>query len=253
MNSLRSIFLGPLKRGLARTGRIIIPLQQYGVDPFRDIQRLSSLWGLDIRVFLDIGANRGQTTRAALEAFPCCRVIACEPDPTAFQILSDGYADNEKVELIDSALAAEAGDRVMYDYGDGSSINSLVPNAQFTVRFNNRESKRLNVSCTTIDRLCSDRGIEKIDVLKIDTEGFDLEVLKGATSMLSRRAVNFIYFEFNDISDRDGASGGALAPVDHVLRQFGYRFIASYNDYIVPTGELFLVANALYALPPAAE
>src|SRR6202035_1601258 len=60
--------------------------------------------------------------------------------------------------------------------------------------------------------------------------------------------IKFIYFEFNDISPRRDTSGGALEPIDQLIRPHGYRFIATYNDFVVPDAELFLVSNALYAL-----
>ena len=71
-----------------------------------------------------------------------------------------------------------------------------------------------------------------------------------ASSMLEQQAIKFIYFEFNDIYPRSDAFGGALTPIDEWIRPHGYRFIASYNDYVVTNGELFLVSNALYVLPP---
>ena len=88
---------------------------------------------------------------------------------------------------------------------------------------------------------------KKIDVLKVDTEGFDLEVLKGAQTMLKEGAISFIYFEFNDIQlSSDNSAGGALFPIDDFLRRYQYRFIATYNDYVVTAGDLFAVSNALY-------
>ena len=87
------------------------------------------------------------------------------------------------------------------------------------------------------------------DLLKIDTEGFDLEVLKGADAMLKRGVISFVYFEFNDIQPGENSAGGALDPIDAFLRRYQYRFIASYNDYIITDGDLFAVSNALYALP----
>jgi hypothetical protein len=93
---------------------------------------------------------------------------------------------------------------------------------------------------------CAERGIKKIDVLKIDTEGFDLEVLKGASTMLKLGAISFVYFEFNEIQVAASAAGGALLPIDEFLRRYQYRFIATYNDYVVTDGDLFAVSNALY-------
>ena len=96
-------------------------------------------------------------------------------------------------------------------------VNSLLPNAQFAVRFGTK-ARQIQVRCTTLDRFCSERGVKQIDVLKIDTEGFEFEVLKGASSMLAQQAIKFIYFEFNDISPRRDASGGALVPIDRLIR-----------------------------------
>jgi hypothetical protein len=96
-------------------------------------------------------------------------------------------------------------------------------------------------------RSASERG--SVGVLKIDTEGFELEVLRGGQGLLARRAVKFIYVEFNDLQPGDHTFGGALLPIDGILRHHGYRFIATYNDSIVTQGEVFVVSNALFALP----
>jgi FkbM family methyltransferase len=157
--------------------------------------------------------------------------------------------NDQNTELVNVALGSEIADKAMFEY-DSSMLNSLLPNAQFAIRFG-KEAKQIQVRCTTLDRFCCERGVKQIDVLKIDTEGFDFEVLKGASLMLAQQAIKFIYFEFNDIiSPRRDASGGALAPIDQLIRPHGYRFIATYNDYVIPHGGLFLVSNALYALPP---
>jgi FkbM family methyltransferase len=184
---------------------------------------------------------------SARDRFKNCQIIAFEPHPKTFLDLTVNTKDVGNVELANLALGSEIGAKVMFDY-DYSLINSLLPDAQFAVRFHREASKRVEVLVRQ-DKFCSDRGIKQIDVLKIDTEGFDFDVLKGASSMLAQQAIKFIYFEFNDINPRNGASGGALMPIDQLIRPHGYRFIATYNDYVVPDEELFHVSNALYALP----
>src|SRR5262249_52326300 len=52
-----------------------------------------------------------------------------------------------------------------------------------------------DVKLSTIDRYCADKKIERIDLLKSDTQGFELEVLKGARRMLEERRVGAIYVE----------------------------------------------------------
>jgi FkbM family methyltransferase len=225
----------------------VISKRSYGCDPFLDIQKLSHAWQYPIDVFFDVGANEGMTIRQARQNFKHCRIFAFEPHPKTFLDLTENMKGIKNVELVNLALGSEIGDKVMFQY-DSSDINSLLPNAQYAVRFH-REAVQINVRCTTLDHFCYDHGIKQVDVLKIDTEGFDFDVLKGAASMLAEQAIKFVYFEFNDITPRTDASGGALLPIDQLIRPYGYRFIATYNDYILPDGEPFLVSNALYAVP----
>ena len=247
--SLRSYFARPVKWALRRAGRVIIDRNKYGYDEFADIERLSQAWQYPIEVFFDVGANNGQTITRARQKFGNCRIFAFEPHPKTFEQLTSNNAKTLNIELFNLALGSEIGEKTMFEYSN-SRINSLRPNAQFVARFMTEAIRQIRIDCTTIDRFCWDHRIERVDVLKIDTEGFDFEVLRGATSMLARRGIKFIYFEFNEIVSRGNTSGGALMPIDQLIRPYGYRFIATYNDYVLPEGELFLVSNALYALPP---
>jgi FkbM family methyltransferase len=245
--SLRSFVTRPIKRAFALSGRDIVGRNRYGHNVFLDIKRLSQAWQYPIKVFFDVGANDGQTIRVAKEHFRDCRITAFEPHPKTFLTLKQSWGRAPDVDLVNVALGAEISKKTMFEY-DASTLNSLVPNAPFAVRFN-QKARQLQISCTTIDKFCSDHEINTIDILKIDTEGCDFDVIKGGASMLAKRAMKFIYFEFNDIHATDNSSGGALAPIDQFIRPHGYRFIATYNDYIVTEGQLFSVSNALYALP----
>lgn len=223
---------------------------RFGLDPFQDIKKLSEVWHYPIEVLFDVGANDGQTMLRAVQAFPNCRVVAFEPHTETVSALKQRAAPHRNVEVVNLALGSEKGEMTMFQYED-SHLNSLAPDAQFAVRFD-KTANRIAVECTTLDHFCVERRIDKLDVLKIDTEGFDHEVLKGARAVLDRRSIKFIYFEFNTIERKPGTTGGALVPIDRLLREYGYQFIASYNDYVVATGgDPFVVANALYALPPA--
>ena len=244
---LRSLITKPVRWLVAKAGFDLVPLNAFGHDPFRDIRLLNEKWNSSVRTFFDVGANDGGTSLKAVKQFPEARIFAFEPHPETFLRLTDATKDYSAVDPVQTALGAEAGDQVMHTY-KMSTINSLVPNARYPVRFG-EQSSPITVKCTTVDLFCAERKIKKIDVLKIDTEGFDLEVLKGADAMLKRGAISFVYFEFNDIQPDENLAGGALAPIDEFLRRHQYRFIASYNDYIVTDGDLFAVSNALYALP----
>jgi FkbM family methyltransferase len=215
--------------------------------------RISGSWrgygGYPINLIFDVGANDGSTAMAALRNFPEARVVSFEPHPTTFAALNARIAGNLRHRSVNMALGAEAGEAEMFVY-DESKVNSLTPDARYAKRYG-KEGHSIRVTTTTMDRFCEENGIENVDVLKIDTEGFDLVVLEGCRSMMERGAVKFIFVEFNDLQPKEGVFGGALMPFDVLLRPYGYRFVASYSDYIDigTSGEMFSVSNALFALP----
>ena len=183
---VRSLIAKPVRWFVAKAGYELVPLNAFGHDPFRDIQMLTARWNSSVRTFFDVGANDGRTSLKVVKQFPRARIFAFEPHPETFLRLTDSTKNYSAVDPVQTALGAEAGDQVMHTYTT-SLINSLVPNARFAIRFGERLSP-ITVKCTTVDLFCAERNIKRIDVLKIDTEGFDLEVLKGANAMLKLRS-----------------------------------------------------------------
>jgi hypothetical protein len=81
-----------------------------------------------------------------------------------------------------------------------------------------------------------------VDVLKIDTEGADMAVLRGANDTLAKRGVRFVYSEFFN----DGR-GTNLKELIEFLEPLGFRFIATHTDNVIPeNGDIFVCANALF-------
>src|SRR5262249_557912 len=133
---------------LARARYRLISTDRYGIDPFRDVRRLSSLWKREVETFFDVGANRGQTAMKALDTFPNARVISFEPDARAFSELMKSASNSHRFTGVNMALAAAIKSATLYTYEE-SELNSLIPNAQFSVRFG-KKPEPIEVTCTTI-------------------------------------------------------------------------------------------------------
>jgi hypothetical protein len=73
-----------------------------------------------------------------------------------------------------------------------------------------------------------------------------MAVLAGASAMLESRQVEFVYVEFNSMLPKEGTSGGALAPIGALLEPLGFRFVASYAEYMTTTDDLFATSDALF-------
>jgi len=222
----------------------------FGRDVWADIARLSECWGFPVNCVFDVGANIGQTSLTVLARFPNTKVYSFEPHPDTFRRLAEGLKD-QHAQVFNIALSDKSGEAELFTY-DTDMINSLTPTSAFAVRFR-KTGKSIPIITSTIDEFCSSCGVRTIDVLKVDTEGCDLKVLKGAAGKLGSQEIRFIYTEFNDILERSGRTGGALAPISAFLEPFGFNFVASYTDDVVTQGEFFAVHNALFAASAVAS
>lgn len=148
-------------------------------------------------VFFDVGANSGDYSKLLLENFPQATLHAFEPHPRTFQTLTQNVGT--KVNCHPLALGAEKGTSNLYDRGgnDGGIRASLSKEALEAV-----QSKPLTaypVTVSTVDDFLRGQNIQRIDFMKIDTEGFEMDVLQGAGVSLAEGKIGAIQFEFNDV------------------------------------------------------
>ena len=162
-------------------------------------------------VVVDAGANIGvYTLLAARAAGPAGRVIAFEPDPHTFEILSENVSRNglSNVVLVNGALAGEPGTMLLYQVPGHPALASLSS-------ANARNSfERVEVQVTTLDSALADLGIERVDVMKLDTQGAEIDILRGARETIGRaRPTMFVEYW------PTGLSGMGRDP-DELLAQF---------------------------------
>ena len=109
-------------------------------------------------------------------------------------------------------------------------MNSLLPLDESPDNVLGRSFEKLgtaNVEVETLDYFCTRHRISGIDVLKIDTQGYDLNVLKGATAFLGFGRIGAILTEVNFISMYKGQP--TFADLHGFLCSFGYRLVDLYN------------------------
>jgi FkbM family methyltransferase len=249
----KSVIRGAIERaGYWLTHRSVLP---FGVDPVWDIRRLAARRGEVVRCVFDIGAHTGETAQAYLAAFPEAAVHAFEPHPNSFACVAQLASPRLHAHrLAASNRCGEAEFFVFSPLADdpdtpiaASMNNSLVAETQFGL-VAGRNPTSITVECVTVDRFCADQGLERLDLLKIDTEGHEREVLEGASETLARRGVKFVFLEFETLRPVAGASGGALAPCAELLEPLGFRLVATYPNYMID-GPLYASLNALFVAP----
>src|SRR5262249_51391433 len=127
------------------------------------------------------------------ETFPKPTIHAFEPGSDAFNVLREKYYKMQGIYINKVALGARLGSKEFIENTLSDMSSFLEPGEECwgTVK------QRTRVDVTTIDDYCGQHCIERIDVLKSDTQGFDLEVLKGAQRLLDQKGIYLIYLEIN--------------------------------------------------------
>lgn len=150
---------------------------------------LSTLAPLSPAIVLDVGANRGTWSNVALDAFPSAVVHAFEPVPDTYERLIRQVRPTSRLITSNVALTSRDDGELEMWTGSHDTLASAVRNPM-------NRGDAVVVESLTGDTYCERTGIEHIDLLKVDTEGHDLDVLRGFSSMLSSGSVDVIQFEF---------------------------------------------------------
>lgn len=150
-------------------------------------------------VVFDIGANVGRYSTELKRLCPGARIWAFEPHPDTFKGLA-----REAAELgftaVNLGLSDQLGRRSLYDYADapGSPHASLHRDVIETVHRAN--SVAIDVNVTTVDEHLASIDAERLDLLKIDAEGHELAILRGASRAIQSKRIDVIQFEFNEMN-----------------------------------------------------
>jgi len=158
-------------------------------DPFTYMQH--DLRAVPAPVIFDVGANVGQSVERFRQLWPQSSIHAFEPGRTSFSELQRRTAGAERVHLHHAALGAAIGSLEFGEnsQGDMSSFLNPAKDAWGTI------VNRYEVPVTTVDLYRAERSIPHIDILKIDTQGFDLQVLRGARGSLEQGEIRFVLIE----------------------------------------------------------
>ncbi len=197
-------------------------------------------------VCVDVGANVGTYSYILRNNFPSVNLYCFEPNPYAREKLSKVIVP-KLTHIEESALGAEFGDGYLHVENDElhTGLASLHRNV-FEKIHHTANIKEINVKIDTLDSYVQKNNISKIDFIKIDVEGNELAVLKGARALVSSGKLPLVQFEFNEMNI---ISGTFLKDFYDTLP--GYSFYRLQNTKLVPLGdysthnEIFMYQNIL--------
>jgi FkbM family methyltransferase len=175
--------------------------------------------------FFDVGANMGQYT--LLASGQDCNVHSFEPAPVMFEFLTGNVAPvKERVRLNQCALA-DSEEPVMLHMAKPHNVGATSFSDQFCA-----SGETFPVPCTTIDQYMQRNNIAKIDVMKIDVEGAEIAVLKGAEKLLSSPDRPTIVLEYEESAQQ--RFGSSCAEITSLLTNHGYKLERITEHGVIP-------------------
>ncbi len=196
-----------------------------GVAPALEHRQV--LQAIECDRLLDVGANRGQFSLMLRLLQPHVPIHAYEPQPGEAAVYRSVFHGAADVQLHETALGDQPGTAELHLSGRRDS-SSLLPigELQATLFAGTAEVGTLGVPVATLDSLESHWRESSRAMLKLDVQGFELSVLRGARAALKRCA--YVYAECSDVPLY---TGQALYPeVADFLASAGFKPVRRHNE-----------------------
>ena len=194
-------------------------------------------------VCFDVGANKGEYSMILAKYLPEAEIHAFEPHPSTFKTLEKNLEQFENVKVNNFAFSNSAGTTKLWDYNteDGTSHASL--SRASLIRSDTEKVVEVEARMSTIDEYLRENGIEKVHFLKVDVEGHEIEVLKGAVNALTEGKIEIIQLEF---TQANSACGVFVKTFFDILAE-NYHIHRILRDDIIPLKEYSPVFHELMA------
>lgn len=190
-------------------------------------------------IIFDVGANKGQSLDRFDQLFNNTIFYSFEPSFEAFKILKSKYGNSNNIKLFNTALGLEKKRKVFYEYKNNELSSFIKIKKKF-------EEKRKNifVEVETIDSVFKKNCLKKINLLKIDTQGYEELILKGAKKLIAKQKIDLIELEMilGDYYEKSSS----FKKIEDTLVSGGYKLLALDRRLNIFENKHFYF-NALYA------
>ena len=155
-----------------------------------------------IKTIIDVGAHKGEFAQNALQIESVNKIIAFEPQKKIFSLLKEKFSDNDKVVLNNFALSEKVEKRIMKinKMTATSTLNHEINNDSLYFKFKSFLLYQKNsiideeeIDTTTFDAFFNEEIFNENTLLKIDTEGYEMHVLKGSEQKI--KEIKYILIE----------------------------------------------------------
>lgn len=190
-------------------------------------------------IIFDIGANKGQSIYRYRKLFNNSKFYSFEPSLKAFEILKSKYGNLNNIKLFNVALGSQKKKKLFYDYKNNELSSFIKINKKF------KETKKdIFVEIDTIDSIFKKNNLKRINLLKMDTQGYEETILRGAKGLITEQKIDLIELEIilGDYYEKSSS----FKKIEDALSSGSYRLLALDRRPNVFENRKFYF-NALYA------
>jgi FkbM family methyltransferase len=189
---------GPVSSALYRAASLYVKTYKnlnYDMSTNGEYYVLDRLAKQDIRTVLDVGANKGDYTNACLSRFPNAQIHSFEIVPATYKKLLKNVA-GPNARLNNFGLSNSRGSiEINYNpHDDGSS--SLIEGSNI----HDGSWEKVKVNVITGDDYLNDKGINSVDLVKVDVEGAEHLVFDGFSKSFANGCISAVQFEFGMVN-----------------------------------------------------
>ena len=181
---------------------------------------------------VDVGAHYGETIKILKKNFNIKKIYSFEASPINFNVLEKNFPNNLlDVEIYNLALGAHSSESYINQTIESSSstINSINKNSKYldrklkVLKIKNEDLviKKIPIKIISLDEFIETKKIQNIDILKIDTEGYEFNVLKGIKK--NYQIIKMIYFEHH--YDDMILKNYKFSEINKLLNDYGFSMV----------------------------
>jgi FkbM family methyltransferase len=188
-----------------------------------------------VRILLDVGANIGQSAISYLREYPRAEIYSFEPVAATYEKLVANTRRFPRIHAYNLGFGPEACQ---------TTIHVNPESQRSSLKLARPEDRPETITLSTIAAFAEEQKLQSVDFLKIDTEGFDLDVLAGAVPLLAQQRIHFVQCECEPVvRTREYAS---FSEVADFLTKYGYCAFGVYEQFREYGKQVLLYWNAVF-------
>lgn len=234
---LYKLIKGKLKEIFLKNGYQITRINKHLLQHNSPFFATTSCIKINQPIIFDIGMNHGQTLRKITEVYPNAVIHGFEPNRNCYEELLINFS-NKNIYINNLGVGNESGFFNFNAYSWdalGSFLNHAYAKSQIIEKY--------QAEVITIDEYAKTNDVKKIHILKSDTEGFELKVLKGAETLLNENRVQFIFLEL--FFESNFINQSSVGEIFKYLEGKGFSLVRFY-DFSFSNDGLASKADALF-------